>query len=286
MLTIIIPIYNEESNLENLFGLLIPICENKNWNIIAINDGSSDNTQKILEKYKSENLSIIKHRVNKGYGAAIKTGIESANTKYCITFDADGQHDINDIEKLLFSIINNEADMVVGSRKNSNVGTTMRKIGKFFIRNVAKLLMPIKIYDINSGMKLFNSRIAKQYLHLYPDSMSFSDIICLVFIHNKYFVIEEQINVNKRLKGKSTINLFDAITTFYEIINIVMLFNPMKIFLPIAIVLLLSGLLWGIKFFLLDLGISIGSSLLIISGLIIFLIGLIAEQMSSIRKNQ
>lgn len=285
-LSIIIPVYNEESNLPEFINEIEGFAENNNFGIVIVNDGSEDDSYKTLNKYKNHDfIKIIGHKINKGYGAAIKLGIESADTEYCITIDADGQHSLEDVDKLYQQILKTDADMIVGSRKGNKVDSLFRKLGKFLIRSVAKLLMPLKIYDINSGMKIYRTELAKKYMHLYPDTMAFSDIICLVFVHNRHLVLEEPITIKKRETGKSTIGLNDAVQTFYEIINIIMLFSPMRIFLPISFILFIAGMIWGIKFFVQGLGISMGGSLLIISSLTIFLIGLLAEQMSSIRKH-
>lgn len=285
-LSVIVPIYNEEKNINIFLPDIIKYCSDLVYDLILVNDGSIDSTEDILKNYKiSKNVKIINHKLNKGYGAAIKLGIENADTEYCITIDADGQHQLEDIEKLFKKITETDADMIVGSRKGNKVDSLFRKLGKFLIRSVAKLLMPLKIYDINSGMKIYRTELAKKYMHLYPDTMAFSDIICLVFVHNRHLVLEEPIIIKKREKGKSTIGINDAVQTFYEIINIIMLFSPMRIFLPISFLLFISGMIWGIRFFVQGLGISMGGSLLIISSLIIFLIGLLAEQMSSIRKH-
>lgn len=285
-LSVIVPIYNEEKNLPDFLSDAVKYCQDKGYKLVLINDASIDRTADILSEYQnSPNINIINYKVNKGYGASIKAAINNSDTDYCITIDADGQHDIKDIGNLYNKILEKDADMIVGSRKGKKANSIIRNIGKFLIRNTAKLLMPLKIYDINSGMKIYTTDTAKKYLHLYPDTMAFSDIICLVFVHNRYLVLEEPINIKKREKGTSAIGIKDAVRTFYEIINIVTLFSPMRIFLPISLILMLAGLFWGMKFFLQGLGISIGGSLLIISSLIIFLIGLLAEQMSSIRKH-
>lgn len=287
ILSVIVPVYNEEKNLPDFLSQVTKYCFDRRYALIFINDGSKDGTSRILNKFNEfENIQIVHHKINKGYGAAIKTGIENAETEYCITVDGDGQHSLEDVEKLYNKIFETNADMIVGSRKGNKIDTYFRKFGKFLIRTTAKVLMPLKIYDINSGMKIYRTEIAKKYLHLCPDTMAFSDIICLVFVNNKFLVLEEPITIKKRDKGKSTIGINDAIQTFYEIINIVMLFNPIKIFLPLSLLSLIFGTILGIRFYILYSGISTGSSFLLIAGLLILLLGLIAEQVSQIRKKR
>ena len=286
-LTVVIPIYNEEESLPIFLPEVILYCTENNYQLILVNDGSGDRTRDVISKFSTtEVVKVIHHKINMGYGGAIKTGIAHCSTKYVVTIDADGQHYLGDIQKLHKKLLETDADMVIGSRKGSANATYLRGIGKNILRSVAKLLMNFSIYDINSGMKLYRSDLVKQYLKLTPNTMSFSDIITLIFINNKHLVVEEPIQIKKRIKGKSTIGVRTAFETFIEIINIVILFNPAKIFLPIAFTLFTFGLVWGIYFFVQGLGISIGGSTLILAGLLIFLLGLIAEQLSAIRKNQ
>jgi len=284
-LTIIIPAYNEEENLKLWLPALLEFVKKNSWKLIIINDGSKDKTRELLKEWETkECLTILNNKVNKGYGGAIKEGIKAAKTEYSITIDADGQHYFDDIIKLHKIIKENDADMVIGSRKGQKAGSNFRRFGKWLIRNFAKLLMPIHIHDINSGMKIYRTVLAQKYLHMYPDTMAFSDVIALVFINYRHLVLEEPIKIKERKTGESKVGLHSAFETIMEILNILTLFNPMKLFLPISVSLILFGIGWTLQFAVKGLGVSVGGSLSIISGLMVFLIGLIAEQLSSIRK--
>lgn len=286
-LSVILPAFNEAVNLQLLLPTLLDYCKPNNWKIIVVNDGSNDETKQVLDKYNNyPNIDIIHHKLNMGYGAAIKSGIRACTTEYAVTFDADGQHRLEDIDKLFHCMITNDADLVVGSRKGLKSSSILRGVGKSLIRIIAKLLMTVPIHDLNSGMKIYRTDLASKYLNLTPDSMSFSDTITLIFINNRHLVLEEPIQIRKRAEGKSTIGFQTAFQTIMEIINIVILFNPMKVFLPLSLICILTGLSVGIPIAIRGYGISTGSLLGIISGLIFFLLGLIAEQLSLIRRNQ
>ena len=231
-------------------------------------------------------MRLIHHKLNKGYGAAIKSGLMSCDTECCITIDADGQHRLEDIERLYRCLISTDADMIVGSRKSARSASYSRRIGKTIIRFIARMLMPVPVKDINSGMKVYRTELAKKYLHLVPDNMSYSDVITLVFIHNRHLVLEEPITITPRLKGKSTIRVETAFQTVMEILNIVIMFNPAKIFLPLSAVFMITGLAVGLPILLAGHGLSIGSMLGISAGIIFFVLGLIAEQLSALRKNR
>ncbi|HLP44950.1 MAG TPA: glycosyltransferase family 2 protein [Candidatus Kapabacteria bacterium] len=287
-LTVVIPAYNEGEALAVILPELLVYAQKKNWKIIIVNDGSEDNTKEILNKYAGYgHLKTIHHKLNGGYGRAIKSGIEAVDTEYMTTIDADGQHNFKDIDKLQESITVHDADMVVGAREGIYSTSKFRGGGKWLIRHVAKLLMTVDIYDINSSMKIYQSQLAKQYIHLFPDSMAFSDVITLIFIKNKHYVLETPIEINNRIAGKSTgrtNGTNSVLQTIMEILNIIVFFNPMKIFLPTALVFIILGLAWGIPMILKGEGVTVGMSLLIIMGIFSFLLGLIAEQLSEIRK--
>jgi glycosyltransferase involved in cell wall biosynthesis len=286
-LTIVIPAYNEEENLKIILPELIAFVEQRNWKLIITNDGSKDNTKTVLKDYEhSAHLKVVQHKLNKGYGAAIKSAIQACDTEYVITIDADGQHRLEDVDKLFTLVKSTDADMIVGSRKGTKDASFLRSIGKSIIRATAKLMLTVPVYDINSGMKIYRTELAKQYLYLTPNNMPYSDIITLIFISNRHLVLEEPIVVNDRLKGESTIGIQTAFETIMEIVNMIFLFNPMKIFLPVSIISFLISLAWGIPIILRGQGVSSGALLGFISSLIFFFLGLIAEQLTLIRKNQ
>jgi len=286
-LTVIIPAFNEGGNLGTFLPPLADRCREKNWRIILVNDGSRDITLDYLKNFEQDDvITIISHKLNKGYGAALKSGIRVCRTEYFITFDADGQHSVDDIDKLFRVILEQDADLVVGSRREGKTSSYYRGIGKGFIRLLAKILMTVPVYDLNSGMKIYRTDLAQKYLGLLPDTMAFSDIITLVFINNRHLVLEEPIRVQPRLQGKSAIGIETAFQTIMEIIHIVILFNPMKIFLPLSVICFVLTGLWGIPLLFEGRGLSIGSLLGVILGILLFLLGLIAEQLSLIRRNQ
>ena len=285
-LTIIIPAYNEAASLPQLIHELLPFAQLKNFKVIIVNDGSKDDTRAVLERSTtlSENISIINHKVNRGYGGALKSGINKARTQYCITIDADGQHSLSDIDRLLNTITETNADLVIGSRKGNSESGYYREFGKTILRWVAKLLMPLKIYDINSGIKIYDTKLAQKYIQICPDSMAFSDVITLTFVYQRNLVLEIPVKINQRKAGKSTIGMRTAFETLIEIINIVVLFNPMRIFLPLSFIFILASIIWEIPIFLSGQGVSIGALLGFMTGIIFFLLGLIAEQLGNIRR--
>ncbi|MBR6088863.1 MAG: hypothetical protein IKP86_02945, partial [Anaerolineaceae bacterium] len=176
---------------------------------------------------------------------------------------------------------------VVGCRSNDSGGGSgfYRAIGKKLIRFIAgRLVGNLPISDLNSGMKLYDTELAQRYLRLCPDGMAFSEVLPLIFIQQKHLVTEAPITVVPRLSGKSTINTMTALDTLFQIINIVMVFNPMRIFLPIGGLMILLGILWAIPFLIRGTGLSSVSMMAMTAGLLMIMMGLLAEQLAQIRK--
>lgn len=283
LLTIVVPVYNEGKILPVIAPGLVEFCRVRDWEIIFVNDGSRDDTKQILDSLDpSSNVRVLHHKVNRGYGGALKTGISQTTTPYLVTIDGDGQHEPQDVERLLQFAIEKDADLVVGKR-DAGVSNLYRSLGKFLIRIFTKILMPLPVTDLNSGFKLYRTELAKKYITVCPDSMAFSDVITLVFLSERNLVLEHPIHISPRRAGESTINTFTAIETLIQVLNITMMFNPLRVFLPISLLCILAGLGWGIPIVLLGRGVSVGAMLAIVTGLLFFMLGLLASQLSSIR---
>jgi glycosyltransferase involved in cell wall biosynthesis len=284
-LTIVVPVFNEEVSLKILLPSLVNFASENNYKLIVVNDGSTDSSHSVIESYGTNPvLKYIKHKKNKGYGAALKAGIEQTETEYVVTFDADGQHLLTDVSKLIAKIADTDADMVIGSRVDNKGSESAKRFGKFVIRKLSKILIQNEINDLNAGMKMMRTNLAKRYIKICPDTFAFSDVITLVFISEKNIVLEEPIQVVQRKNGKSKITLNTAFETILEIINISVLFNPLRVFLPLTFFFLILGFGWSLKIVLEGKGVSVGGSLLIVLGILCFLIGLVAEQLSFIKK--
>jgi glycosyltransferase involved in cell wall biosynthesis len=264
-LTVVVPIYNEAESLPAFLLRLIDFCGAHDWELVLVNDGSHDDSKIILESHTNPPaVRVIHHKINRG--GALKTGLLDANTPYVVTIDGDGQHEPDDIQRLLDFTIEHDADLVIGQRDLRKGGNWYRELGKTLIRRFTRLLMPLPIQDLNSGFKLYRTELVQAYLPVCPDSMAFSDVIALTFINQKDLVLEHPIRVNLREKGKSTINTYTAIETVMEILNLTMLFNPLKIFLSLSAICFAFGILWGTPILLLNRGVSVGAMLAIVSG--------------------
>lgn len=287
-LTILIPAFNEEAALPHTLADTLAWCEAHDVNCVVVNDASTDRTGAILADFAAGNhrLTVRTHKVNRGYGGALKTGIAAVQTPFVLTMDADGQHRLEDIEPMIEAREKTDADLVIGARsaRKTSFADHYRAIGKTLLRAVAKILVNLSVDDLNSGMKLYDAALAKKYLPLCPASMAFSDVMTLVFIQQRHLVVEQPIQTRARIAGESTISTMTALDTLIQIFNIVMVFNPLRIFLPVGAAAVLIGILWAIPFFLAGSGLSVAALLSITVGLISILLGLIAEQLSQIRR--
>jgi len=283
-LTIVIPVYNEAQSLPHFLPELIQTCKAKNWLLILVNDGSRDDSAKVLAQYENDPVvKVLHHKVNRGYGGALKTGLSSTKTHYVVTMDGDGQHKISDIEAIYHYALKCDADMLIGSRSEMEHVNLYREFGKWIIRNFTRILVPLPIYDLNSGFKLYRTDLVHRYLYLCPDTMAFSDVITLLFLNQGHLVLEFPISVKRRIAGSSSIGTHTAFQTIMEILNLAMLVNPLRIFLPLSLLCLAAGLLWGIPIVLAGRGVSVGSMLAIVLSALFFFLGLIASQLASIR---
>lgn len=285
-LSVIIPAYNEEDALRIELPLVVTFCNEQGYKLIVVNDGSKDETLSVCSQFLGEPcFNLVSHKVNKGYGAAIKSGIKHADTDLVITIDADGQHTLEDVVRLHAKLEETDADMVVGSRHGQRSASFYRGLGKKLIRMTAKFLVEVPIKDLNSGMKIYRTDLAKQYIKFCPDSMPYSDIIGLVFVHLRHRVVEEPITIKQRIAGTSTISTMTAIETVRELMNMIMLINPLKVFFTLFWIMFIVSLGWGAPFLLKGRGLSVGTLLGVLSSFIVLLNGFIAEQISRIRKS-
>lgn len=286
-LTVIIPAYNEGESIENTLNELIEYSKDLGWKIMVVNDGSADNTESVLKKLNS--IQVINHPYNKGYGASLKTGIRNSATDLIAFFDADGQHNPSDLAKMLSNI--EQFDMMVGERTKNSHQDWIRKPGKWILSKVANTLTGRKIPDLNSGLRVIRREIITQLLHLFPDGFSFSTTSTIAFFNLGYNVGYHPIATRKRI-GKSTVKqLKHGSNVLLLILRLIVLFNPLKIFIPVSLGIIFIGLLYEFYQGIFILGFDKarlipGAFFLILTGILIFFFGLVVDQISEMRKHQ
>jgi glycosyltransferase involved in cell wall biosynthesis len=284
-LTIVVPVLNEADALRRELGDWLRWCDERGSRLIVVDDGSTDGTPEVLSGYlDNEHFRVFRHPRNRGYGGAIKTGILHAETAFVGTMDADGQHSIADLGTLVALSLAHEADLVIGSRPRRGGTGIYRNMGKALIRLVAKMLFGVTVQDLNSGMKVYRTRLAQRLVPYCPDTMAFSDVIALTHLNLGYRVLEAPIELHERRSGKSTINTLTAVDTILEIVNVLMWYRPLKFFVPLSALLAVGGVVWAVPFLLMGRGLSSVSLLLMVGAMMIAVLGLLAEQLASMRR--
>lgn len=278
--TIIIPAYNEEKGLGSTLQDLKDF--NSKLNILVINDGSKDRTLEVAQQFS--NVRIISHRKNRGYGASLKTGVAHCRTEYLVTYDADGQHRPEDAINVIKKCIEEDADLIIGRRGKDSYQVPLRKPGKWVLGKVANFLAQTKIPDLNSGLRAFKKKSIAPYLHIMPQGFSFSTTSTLALYKMGMFVDYEPIVVQKRT-GTSTVKMSDGFDTLILIIRLMVLFNPMRVFIPPCVFLVGVGIIKAIFWDLMwrQAGVATSSVLVVTTGVLVFCFGILADQVASIR---
>jgi glycosyltransferase involved in cell wall biosynthesis len=280
----VIPAYNAESTIreviEELRSVIGPEPE-----IIVVNDGSSDGTSKAIKDLEKQRIRVLQHTRNRGYGAALKTGIRAASGEIVVTLDSDGQHDPNELPKFFQEI--GECDMVAGARQSLIHSALWRMPGKWVIGWLANFLSGTKIPDLNCGMRAFKRDVVKRYLHLCPDGFSISTTLTLALFNRGYLVKFVRVNVRKRQgDSPSKVNVRTGLETALLVLRLMTLFSPLRVFLPISFGCFAIGFLWALPFLWERRGLSISAMLLILTSVLLFFFGLLADQIAEMRKEK
>ncbi|RMG41724.1 MAG: glycosyltransferase family 2 protein [Candidatus Dadabacteria bacterium] len=276
-LSIIIPAYNEEGAIADVI-VAIHELGLKSYEVLVIDDGSSDATARVAE---AAGARVISHPYNIGNGASVKTGIRAARGKVLCFLDADGQHDPADIPRLLEHI--SRYHMVVGARKRGSETSLHRDIANIVYNLFASFVAEFKIEDLTSGFRAMRRRDALRFCDMFPNRFSYPTTSTLAFIRSGRSVKYVPINTKRRV-GKSKIKLLhDGFEFLIIIMKIAMSFSPLRVFIPVSSFLFFLGLGRWIYTYLLYSRFTNLSQLLMNSAVIIFMLGLVAEQIASIR---
>ena len=283
-LTIVVPAFNEEQALaETLNGLLVVAADN-HWEIIVVDDGSTDGSEQILNQFR-DRVRVVRNRYNRGYGASIKTGCQISQAAFVAIFDADGQHRPNDLLKLWQHA--RDYDMLVGKRSADSDVQTMRVPGKWFLTKVCTFISGHPIPDLNSGLRIYRRTFLEKVLHLMPDGFSFTTTSTLAALKLGFSVEYVSIRVKSR-KGKSKVRpARDGLILLMLILRLFVLFSPLRIFVPVATGLGLVGLSYEIYVIVtVRLMVANGALLLVLTSIMIFFFGLLVDQVSAMRRER
>ena len=274
--SIVLPALNEEEGL----CLLIPELKERypEAEIIVVDDGSEDNTP---EAALNLGAKVVSHPYRKGNGAAVKSGIRAATRKYVVLMDADGQHDPVEVEGFFEPL--KQFDLVVGARIEDKTSPIHRKFANRLYNRFATYLTQIPIRDLTSGFRALPRRLALQFCYLLPNTYSYPSTLTLALVRAGYSVKYVPIQVRKRI-GRSKINLIrDGIMFLLIMIKVIMLFAPLRVFLPISGLCFIGGMTYGSYMVWFHHHFSPATLFLLITSLLTFLMGLIGEQIAQLR---
>lgn len=276
-ISIIIPAYNEAQTIGDVISTIKTLYPD--FEIIVVSDGSTDDTAAVA---KDADALVYSHPYNIGNGAAVKSGIRFASGKILVFMDGDGQHDPEDIQKMLQYFP--DYDMVVGARQNDQGASWSRHFGNKIFNLLASYVAKFPIQDLTSGFRAVKSDIARNLLYLLPNTYSYPTTLTLGALRNgrslKYIPIDIQI----RKTGRSEIRIIrDGIRFFMIITKICALYSPLRIFLPVSFLMFLIGLSYYIYTFLIWHRFTNMSALLFTTSILIFMMGLISEQICQMR---
>ena len=280
-ISIIIPAFNEEKAIKDVVSGLM---ENfRGAEILVVDDGSSDRTGQLAA---DGGAKVITHARNLGYGAALSTGIENTEKDFVLFCDADGQHTITDVRRIIKEASSGKYDMIVGARTSESHQDWSRRPGKFILKIFANYLANQKIPDLNSGLRIIRRNVIIKYLHLMPQGFSFSTTSTFAILKSKYSLHYIPITVKKRV-GKSTVRqLKHGPQTIMLMLRLTVLFEPLRVFLTASGFLTFCMLLsFGVDMASSrDTGIGDTTILFAVSSLLVFLFGLLCDQISALRR--
>lgn len=275
--SIIIPAYNEAQVIGDVIRKIMDLYPD--FEIIVINDGSSDDTGTVAI---DAGAIVYSHPYNIGNGAAMKSGVRIASGEILVLMDGDGQHDPEDIGKMLEYFP--AYDMVVGARTKGHHSSWARALGNNIFNWLATYVSKFSVKDLTSGFRVIKSEIAHNLLYLLPNTYSYPTTLTLGTLRNGRSIKYVSLDIMARKKGKSKIRLFrDGIRFFMIITKICALYSPLRIFLPVSFLMFVTGLSYYAYTFVVWHRFTNMSALLLTTSIIIFMMGLVSEQISQMR---
>jgi glycosyltransferase involved in cell wall biosynthesis len=271
--SVVIPAFNEEKSVSEVVAR---VCSEGDWcEILVVDDGSTDRTAELA---RSSGARVVRHPYNKGNGAAVKTGIREARGEVVLLMDADGQHDAHDIDTIL--VETRTHDMVIGARAGRDQ-PPLRALGNLVFRGLASWLTGRSIPDLTSGFRAVSREKMLSLLHLLPNGFSYPTTSCLAFLKAGYNVAFVPIKARRRVGTSKIRPVRDGVLFLLIILKIVTIYSPLKIFFPIATLSFLMGVSYGLWNVLIHQKIPMGAALLIQLAVVVFLFGLLSEQIAA-----
>ena len=275
-LSVVIPVYNEKEGIRKVLEELDDVLNTLDIprELIVVDDGSTDGTADALLTMK--NIRLKRHQRNIGYGAAIKTGMKEACYEWICIIDGDGTYPIEKIPELVSAMPEN--DMVIGARiaKDAKI-PLVRRPAKWILTQFANYLVQQKIPDLNSGLRVFKKGVVECFMNILPNRFSFTTTITLAMLSNGYNVLFVPVDYHPRA-GRSKIRPFhDTINFLQLIVRTILYFDPLRIFLPMGVALLLVSTTLFILRLIKGGGYAITIPMFLLAGIQVLAIGMLAD---------
>lgn len=272
--SVVIPAYNEAAHVADQIREVETVLKRTGWQyeILVVDDGSTDETANAAA---TTGVRVLRRATNRGYGAALKLGIEAAAFDWILITDADGTYPVSAIPDMLHQ--GEHHAMVVGARTGSSVKVPLaRRPAKWFLRWLASYLARQHLPDINSGLRLMRRSLVERYRHLLPDGFSFTTTITLAAACNGHPMAYLPIDYHARL-GESKIRPRHAYDFTLLTLRTIVFFNPLRVFIPLGGALALAGIAKFIYDVTQD-NLSESAILALLAALIVWSVGLLADQ--------
>jgi len=274
--SIVIPAKDEAPSIGDVVGRLKAAAD---WReVIVVDDGSADAT---ADRAREAGACVIRHPYNKGNGAAVKTGTRHASGDFVLIVDGDGQHHADDARRLVARL--GEFDLVVGARRAATQATLTRRAGNAVLNRLASYLTGRPIPDLTSGFRGIRRDVLREFLHLLPNGFSTPTTTTLACIKAGYNVTFEPIDAGTRVGYSKMRVARDGASFLMILLKLVTLFSPLRIFAPISGLALTAGALYGVANFFAAGRIPNGAVVLLLFAVIVFLVGLVSEQITALR---
>ena len=274
--SVIVPALNEGAAIA---AVVTALKTGGAWHeVIVVDDGSSDDTG---ARAQDAGAIVVRHPYNKGNGAAVKSGVRRATGANVLIVDGDGQHRPGDAQRLVAKL--GEYDLVIGARSSATQATAARRAGNAALNWLASYLTERQIPDLTSGFRAARRECLLEFLHLLPNGFSTPTTTTLAFLKAGYSVAFEPIDAEQRVGASKIKFARDGAKFFLILLKIVTIFSPLKVFVPVSVVTFVTGFLYALWTIWTQSHVTNSSVLLIMLAVVIFLVGLVSEQISALR---